>query len=117
MEVFANLVGVTFRPAEAKTIVKALTSEDGDKLVLEAEPGNEYDNHAVKVNFAPTGLHIGYLARENNFEVFQALQNNEELTIEIVGFENTLKPTLLISSIEGQALAHEPEAEDQEPLA
>lgn len=100
MEVFANLVGVTFRPAEIKPIVKALTTDDGELLSLEADPTNEYDNHAVKVMYEPTGQHLGYIARENNFEIFLALERNEPLTIEIVGFENTLKPTLLISSID-----------------
>lgn len=103
MEVFANLVGVTFRPAEAKEIVKSLTREDGDKLRLQAEPDNEYDNHAVMVFYVrdelipDADLHIGYLARENNYEVFLALERNANMDIEIVGFENTLKPTLLIS--------------------
>lgn len=98
MEVFVNLVGVTFRPATAKEIVKKLTTDDGELLELEAEPTNEYDSHAVKVNYKPTGEHIGYLARENNFEIFLALERGDDLDIEIVGFENTLKPTLLISS-------------------
>lgn len=100
MEVFVNLVGVTFRGAEAKEIVKSLTREDGANLSLEAEPDNEYDNHAVKVIHNPTNTHIGYLARENNYDVFDSLQNDTDLQIEIVGFENTLKPTLLITEAE-----------------
>jgi hypothetical protein len=100
MEVFANLVGVTFRGSEAKEIVKSLTREDGNHLSLEAEPNNEYDPRAVKVIHDPTNTHIGYIARENNYDVFCALQNAEELNIEIVGFENTLKPTLLITGKE-----------------
>lgn len=100
MEVFSPLVGVTFRPAEAKEIVRSLTQTDGDKLSLEAEPDNAYDSHAVKVIHNPTGTHLGYIARENNFEIFQALENDEPLVVEIVSFENTLKPTLLISSAE-----------------
>lgn len=118
MEVFATLVGVTFRGTYAKEVVKRLTKDDGELLELKAEPTNEYDNHAVMVMYKPTGEHIGYLARENNYEVFLALEQGIVPTIEIVGFENTLKPTLLISSIEDvMPLAHEPEAEDQEPLA
>jgi hypothetical protein len=97
MEIFANLVGVTFRPAEAKTIVKALTPADGSQLRLETEPDNQYDGNAVKVIHTPTDTHLGYLARENNYDVFQALEHGEELVVEIVGFENTLKPTLLIT--------------------
>jgi hypothetical protein len=100
MEVFSPLVGVTFRPAEAKDIVRGLTQEDGDKLSLEAEPDNAYDPRAVKVIHTPTGEHLGYIARENNFEIFNALQNEVPLEIEIVSFENTLKPTLLITSVE-----------------
>jgi hypothetical protein len=98
MEIFAPLVGVTFRPIEAKEIVKHLTPEDGHKLSLIADPFNEYDNHAVKVVHEETGTHLGFIARENNFEIFEALQRGEELKVEIVGFENTLKPTLLITA-------------------
>ena len=108
MEVFSNLVGVTFRGGEAKELVKHLTKEDGSKLSLEAEPDNPYDAHAVKVIHDPTNTHIGYLARENNYDVFNALEQGMELLIEIVGFENTLKPTLLITEA-GAALDHEPE--------
>lgn len=97
MEVFVNLVGVTFRGGEARDIVKSLTPADGDKLSLEAEPENPYDSNAVKVIHDPTGTHIGYLARENNWEISDGLQNGAEFDIEIVGFENTLKPTLLIT--------------------
>lgn len=99
MEAFVHLVGVTFRGPEAKEIVKHLTRDDGVNLSLEAEPDNEYDSCAVKVIHDPTNTHIGFLARENNWNVFQALQNGDELCIEIVGFENTLKPTLLITAV------------------
>lgn len=102
MEVFVNLVGVSFRPKEAKEIVKHLTREDGTSLSLEAEPNNAYDDRAVKVIHDPSGLHIGYLAKENNWEVSEALANGEELCVEIVGFENTLKPTLLITDVDDE---------------
>lgn len=98
MEVFVNLVGVTFRGTEAREIVKRLTPSDGKKLKLETEPTNQYDCNAVKVIHIPTDEHIGYLARENNIDVFNALEAGLNLEIEIVGFENTIKPTLLISS-------------------
>jgi hypothetical protein len=104
MEAFVHLVGVTFRGGEAKEIVKHLTREDGVNLSLECEPDNAYDSCAVKVIHDPTGTHIGYLARENNYDVFSALQNATELCIEIVGFENTLKPTLLITDVPEHAL-------------
>lgn len=106
MEVFATLVGVPFRGAYAKELVKKLTLDDGELLELEAEPTNEYDSEAVKVIYKPDDSHIGYLARENNHDVFQALERKEKLNIEITGFENTLKPVLLITSV--GALDHEP---------
>jgi hypothetical protein len=96
MEVFVTLVGVSFRGTEARHIVQDLTPNDGDQLSLEAEPTNPYDEHAVKVIHNPTGMHIGYLAKENNLEVFNALGENRSLKITIVSFENTIKPTLLI---------------------
>jgi hypothetical protein len=114
MEIFAPLVGVTFRGTSAREIVKHLTPSDGELLELEADPTNEYDSMAVKVNYRPTGEHIGFIAKENNPQVFAALERGEELMVEIVGFENSLKPTLLITN--GAALDHEPEAENQEPL-
>jgi hypothetical protein len=97
MEIFVNLVGVTFRGQEAKEIVKRLTPDDGDKLSLEPDPENEYDSNAVRVIHKPTGTFIGFIARENNYEIFKALERKEELNVQIVGFENTLKPTLLIT--------------------
>lgn len=109
MEVFANLVGVTFRGTAAREIVKRLTPDDGELLELEAEPTNEYDSNAVKVNYKPTGEHIGYIAKENNLPVVKALERGEKLTIEIVGFENTIKPTLLISSLPNHAIEPAPD--------
>lgn len=102
MEVFATVVGVTFRGASAKEIVKHLTTADGELLELQPEPTNEYDSNAVQVIYKPTDEHIGYLARENNYEVFCALMEGREVELEIVGFENTLKPTLLIKFDEGE---------------
>ena len=106
MEIFAPLVGVTFRGAGCREIVKHLTPDDGELLILEAEPTNEYDSNAVKVIYQPTGDHIGYIAKENNPAVFAALERGEKLKVEIVGFENSIKPSLLITNadilIEGQ---------------
>jgi len=104
MEIFVNLVGVTYRGSEAKEIVKRLTPADGTLLSLEVEPENDYDDHAVKVIHDQTNIHIGYLARENNYDVFMALADGRELCIEIVGFENTFKPTLLITEVSDHAL-------------
>lgn len=105
MEIFAPLVGVHFRGNEAKELVKTLTPDDGHLLTLEADPDNEYDDHAVKVMY--DDMHIGFLARENNREVFDALQNDEILDIKIVSFENTIKPVLLITDSEVKLTAED----------
>lgn len=97
MEIFAPLVGVTFRGTSARDIVKRLTPDDGELLELRTEPTNEYDSNAVQVIYKPDGTHIGYLARENNTQVFNALEQGNKLNVQIIGFENTLKPVLLIT--------------------
>lgn len=96
MQIFSPVVGVSFRGTEARNLVKSLTPEDGIRLSLEAEPDNEYDRNAVMV--LCDGEHIGYIARENNRQLFDALQAGGQFTIDIVSFENTIKPVLLISS-------------------
>jgi HIRAN domain-containing protein len=98
MEVFVNLVGVSFRGGYAKELVKKLTLDDGELLELRAEPTNEYDPQAVMVIYKPDRTHVGYLARENNHDVFEALERGKELDVKIVGFENSIKPTLLITA-------------------
>ncbi len=114
MEIFAPLVGVTFRGAACKEIVKKLTPEDGNLLRLEADPTNEYDSNAVKVMYEPTGDHIGFIAKENNQQIFAALEAGETLQVQIVGFENSIKPTLLIT--DNEALNNLPEiAEPYKP--
>lgn len=94
MEVFSPLVGVTFRGAEVKEIVKNLTADDGERLTLEREPTNPYDVNAVKV--LCDGTHVGYIAKENNIAVAMALDEGAEVSVKIIGFENTIKPTLLL---------------------
>lgn len=110
MQIFSPLVGVSFRGSEARDIVKSLTTDSGHMLSLEAEPDNPYDDHAVKVLYLHTeidengdeilvdaGVHIGYLARENNRQVHEALMLGTKFDIEIISFENSIKPILLIS--------------------
>lgn len=94
MEIFAPCVGVSFRGKEAVALVKSLTPDDGERLSLEADPDNEYDDHAVKI--LCDGVFIGFVARENNARIFEALQAGTELNVQILNFENTIKPVLLI---------------------
>lgn len=96
MEIFSPLVGVSFRGKEARAIITSLTPDDGDSLRLEAEPDNEYDDHAVKVLYAD-GTHLGYIARDNNTRLHELLMEGQEVEIKIVSFNSTIQPVLMIS--------------------
>lgn len=86
------LVGATFRPAEAKAIVRELRI--GNTVQLRADPENEYDPHAVAVY--SDDVHIGFIPRDSNSALFAVLMDGAEISAEIVAFENTLKPVLEI---------------------
>lgn len=87
-----TMVGATFRPAEAKDIVRGLTI--GDHVQLIADPNNEYDETAVAVY--SDDVHIGFIPRGSNSALFERLMSGEKIEAEIVAFENTLKPVLEI---------------------
>jgi len=80
MEIFSNLVGTHFRPSEARTIANALTI--GDEVELRADPENAYDPMAVAVYSEDE--HIGFIAKANNYQVSEWLQNGGEVTAKIV---------------------------------
>lgn len=58
----ALLRGVSFRPIEAKAIVKDL--EEGTGLLIEREPFNAFDANAVMVRWPEDDTHLGYVAKE-----------------------------------------------------
>ena len=63
MNVFtANLRGSNHRPLDAQGLVLAL--EENAPLIIEREPENPYDVHAIKVLHPTDRVHIGYVARE-----------------------------------------------------
>lgn len=88
-----TMVGATFRPAEAKDIVRGLTI--GDRVQLAPDPNNEYDNKAVAVY--SDDVHIGFIPRDSNSAVFAVLVDGAEISAEIIAFESTLKPVLEIN--------------------
>lgn len=57
----AELRGVSFRPIEAKAIVKDLAV--GEPLLVERETDNQYDPNAIRV-MHPNGEHLGFVAKE-----------------------------------------------------
>lgn len=87
-----TMVGASFRPAEAKEVVKALRI--GDILELRADPDNDYDSTAVAVYFNET--HLGFIPRESNSALFAVLMDGAEISAEVVAFESSLKPVLEI---------------------
>jgi hypothetical protein len=86
------LAGCNFRPAEARERCKQLGI--GEQVELEADPDNEYDGNAVKV--LADGVFIGFVARADNGPVFAALNRDEEVRAEVVGFQSSIKPILEI---------------------
>lgn len=62
MEVSAILRGLSFRPPEAKAYANTLT--EGDPLLIEREPSNQFDPNAIKVLSPEGSIHIGYVAKE-----------------------------------------------------
>lgn len=88
-----TMVGATFRPAEAKEIVRNLGI--GDRVQLQADPNNEYDDTAVAVY--SDDVHIGFIPKESNSALFVVLMDGASISAEIIAFENTLKPVLEIS--------------------
>lgn len=86
------MVGATFRPAEAKEIVRGL--HIGNRVQLQADPDNEYDSTAVAVY--SDDVHIGFIPKESNSALFTVLMDGAEISAEIIAFENSLKPVLEI---------------------
>ncbi len=95
MQITTELVGANFRPSEAKLRVKTL--QIGDSLTLSPDPHNAYDSHAVQV--IADGLHIGFIPKSDNLEIFEHLSDQGEYTCTITGFPSSLKPTLAIELI------------------
>jgi hypothetical protein len=103
MQIITTLAGASFRPAEAKDILRGLSV--GDFLDLEAEPDNRFDSNAVKLLYA--GEHLGYVAKINNPEVAEALAEGQALSARVIDFETSLKPVLMIE--ENTALGNLPD--------
>lgn len=92
IEINAPLMGVNFRPPEAKSVVDQLTI--GQRLLLEPEPSNPYDSNAVRVIEPKSGEFIGYLAKVSNAETAEHLANGGEYECEVLSFLGTRKPNL-----------------------
>ena len=85
-----TMVGATFRPAEAKDIIRGL--HIGAPVQLVADPDNEYDNTAVACYV--DDVHIGFVPKEENGPAFAALEDGAEIIGEVIAFESSLKPVI-----------------------
>lgn len=88
-----TLAGCNFRPAPARDICKALNI--GDQLALKPDPDNEYDSNAVKV--LADDVFIGFVPKADNGAIFAALNRDESVQCEVVGFASSIKPLLEIT--------------------
>lgn len=104
MQILCDMVGANFRPTETKEIIKSLRV--GDILTLEREADNPYDKFAVRCVYRDEFL--GFIPKDQNYEIAAALDAGEELTAEIVAFQNSLRPSLSIN------LSDEYDDEDEE---
>lgn len=111
--IFGACVGVSFRGATARDIVKGL--KVGNKLLFEREPSNVYDKNAVRVIEPESGEFVGYLAKESNMEVADHLDNDLPYSCEVASFLTTIKPHLRINLYTVEEGNGEADGETTEP--
>ena len=74
-----TIVGVRFRGAEA--IRRCCRVVPDEAVTLVAEPGNRYDANAVQVRIG--GLFVGYVPKETNPGIAEALREKKSLLARI----------------------------------
>lgn len=111
MQIFCDMVGANFRPTETKEIIKSLRV--GDILTLVREADNPYDKFAVRCVYQDEFL--GFIPKTDNYEIAASLDAGNDLTAEIVSFQNSLRPSLAIEVPEpGDEGYEQPEDLDEE---
>lgn len=93
MQFITTMVGAFARPEEARQVTRLL--QLGDSIELQADPENEYDDHAVAC--WRDDQHIGFIPRTDNGPLFDALMADAEASATVIGFENSIKPVLEIT--------------------
>lgn len=98
MRFLSPLMGVNFRPAETRELVKDADTFESYELYLEADPNNEYDPNAVKVlgSVNMEEHFFGFIAKEVAPDVAEALASGADYIVEVVGWLGTIKPHLEI---------------------
>lgn len=87
---YAKVTGIRHLNNDGSSRYKTVTVEmkRGDKIVLEAEPNNKYDNNAVKVFAMINGSkkQIGYLTKDIAKIVSPKLLNGENISAVLISF-------------------------------
>lgn len=102
-EFLTDLVGVNFRPSEAKNRVRDLAI--GEEVFLLREPTNQYDANAIRVLTSDDHF-IGYIDSKSGDagEISPYLDAEPELpyTATVVAFHGELRPALKIVFDDGE---------------
>lgn len=93
MTYFVQLVGASFRPAEARDIVRTL--EIGEEVGLERDPNNPHDANAVLV--IADNMHIGFVARDDAAVIAPLLDAGETFSARVDSRSGPLKVGLEIT--------------------
>lgn len=96
MNFLSPLMGVNFRGAEIRELVKALPI--GTTFTLERDPENQYDANAIKVIYSAEDEDhfVGFVAKEVAEELAPLLDSGYTATATIIDFLGDIKPHLEI---------------------
>jgi hypothetical protein len=98
MNFLSPLMGVNFRGAEIRELVKALPI--GTTFTLERDPENQYDANAIKVIYSAEDEDhfVGFVAKEVAEELAPLLDSGYTATATIIDFLGDIKPHLEIEA-------------------
>lgn len=79
MTIITSLRGVSFRPKDAKTIVRGL--DESSTLRLERDAENPYDANAIRVIDVDSQEFIGFVAKEDAVDLAPRMDNGETFAV------------------------------------
>lgn len=107
MRFLSALMGVNFRPANVRELVKDTDAFEQFPLRLEREPDNPYDSNAIRV-LAETGSatlgdgdeweFVGFVQKDIAEELAPLLDLGYEASVKVIGWLATNKPHLEIEA-------------------
>ena len=94
MTYYEYLVGASFRPPAAQSIV--LDLRPGDLLTLLREPDNAHDQNAIMVIDPETKVHLGYVGRALAAGIAPLLDAGASYECQVFSYDEKKKPYLAI---------------------